>query len=234
MTGKDHPGPAGSQSSGPSAWKIVLLTRDVTLDQAQDAALDVPHMTFRGSVRTAVGDVRAAAAPPDLVVLDCTGADDHGLNLLVGAHRRWPDAQVLLLSAPDDPFWLAQAVRLGVRGALPEGYEPEQVSEAAERIRLGELWFSRRLTREILTVEVQEHRSLLLEHLAESPDLTDRERDVARHAVQGMSTAAIADALGFQEITVQDLMQRAYRKLHAKRRSELILRLALGHRSDAT
>ena len=171
---------------------------------------------------------------PDLVVLDCTGVEDHGFSLLVGAHRRWPDAPVLLLSAPDDPAWLAQAVRLGVRGALPEGYEHPQVREAAERIQQGELWFSRRLTQEILSIEVQEHRALLLEHLAESPDLTDRERDVARHAVQRMSHAEIADALGLEESSVHELMQRAYHKLRANHRSELILRLALGHRSDVS
>jgi DNA-binding NarL/FixJ family response regulator len=234
VIGKDRAGLDGNaSSSNTAAWKVVLLTRDVSLDEAQDAALDVPRMSFRGSVGPASRDARPTAAPPDLVVLDCVGVEDHGLHLLVGAHRRWPEARVLLLSAPEDPAWLAQAVRLGVRGALPQGYEHEQVREAAERIRQGELWFSRRLTQEILSIELQEHRSLLFEHLAESPDLTDRERDVARHAVQGMSHAEIAAALGLEEPAVKDLMQRAYRKLRANHRSELILRLALVHRGDA-
>lgn len=223
----------GQEPSAAGALRVALLTRDVSLDEAQATAFDVPRMVFRGVVSPASSDARGSTAPPDLVVLDCTGADDHGFGLLVNAHRRWPDARVLLLSAPEDAAWLAKAVRLGVRGALPPGYDPAQVREAAERIRQGELWFSRRLTQEILSIEVQDHHSLLVEHVAESPTLTDRERDVARHAVQGLANAEIAEALGLPEGAVQELMRLAYLKLRKNHRSELLLRLAMGHRFDA-
>ena len=218
--------------SSAESWRVALLTRDVPLDEAEDNAFDVPRMVFRGSVQPAARPERVNGRAPDLVILDCTGADEHGMGLLVGAHRRWPDARVLLLAAPDDAEWLARAVHLGVRGALPTGYDPSQVSQAAERIRLGELWFSRRLTQQILSIQVHQHHSLLLEHLAESPGLTERERDVARHAVQGLSNAEIANELGLHVAAVQELIRHAYRKLRAQHRSELILGLAMGHRVD--
>jgi DNA-binding NarL/FixJ family response regulator len=224
---------AGSRMpAGPDSWRVILLTRDVSLDEAQNGALDLPRMRFSGTTQAAGFDRRPALPRPDLIVLDCTGADDHGLSLLVAGHRRWPDARVLLLGAPDDAPWLAKAVRFGVRGALPRDYNASQLGEAARHIHDGELWFSRRLTQEILSINLQEQRSLLLEHLAEAPELTDRERDVARHAVQGLSNREIARELALQEPAVQDLLQHAYRKLRAHRRSELILRLALGHRVE--
>lgn len=229
---EDRPDAAGRKPSGARPCRVALITRDVSLDEAQDAALDVPRMAFRGTVTAAAHDA-PRGAPPDLIVLDCSGAEEHGMGLLVSAHRRWPDAHVLLLGAPDDAQWLATAVQIGVRGALPPGYSPQQLREATEHVHQGELWFSRRLTQEILSLHLQDHRSLLLEHLAESPGLTDRERDVARHAVQGMSNREIAQALDLQEPAVQELMRQAYKKLRAHRRSELILRLAMGYRVDA-
>jgi DNA-binding NarL/FixJ family response regulator len=222
----------GRTPAGSDSWRVILLTRDVSLDEAQEGALDVPRLLFRSTVQTAGRGRRAPTSRPDLIVLDCTGADDHGLGLLVAGHRRWPDAHVLLLGAPDDAPWLAKAVRFGVRGALPRDYDASQLGEAAEHIHDGELWFSRRLTQEILSINLQEQRSLLLEHLAESPNLTDRERDVARHAIHGLSNREIARELALNEPAVQDLLQHAYRKLRAHRRSELILRLALGHRVE--
>lgn len=227
------PAADGLEPAEPGDLRVVLLSRDVSLDEAHATAFDVPRMVLRGSVTSVANDARPQSLPPDLVVLDCTGVPDHGFGLLVGAHRRWPDARVLLLDAPEDPAWLAKAVRLGVRGALPPGYDRAEVSVAAERIRQGELWFSRKLTQQILSIEVQEHHSLLVEHIAESPLLTDRERDVARHAVRGLSNAEIAAALGIRESNVQELVLLAYRKLRKSRRSELLLRLALGHRFEA-
>jgi len=68
--------------------------------------------------------------------------------------------------------------------------------------------------------------------LDEAPGLTDRERDVARHAVHGRNNREIAGELAMTEPAVLDLLRHAYRKLRAHRRSELILRLALGHRVE--
>lgn len=227
-------GPAGDRraSSQPEGWHVVLLTRDVSLDEAGAAPLDVPRLRFRGTVSPAWSDAQGQSVRPDLVVLDCTGTEDRGFDLLVRAHQRWPDASVLLLAAPQEADWLARAVRLGVRGALPPGYDHALVRRAVEGIRQGELWFSRRLTQEILSIELEDHRSLLVEHLAESPDLTEPEREVALQAMQGLGTGEIARTLGLAEIEVQGLVRRAYRKLRRNRRSELILRLAMGQRFD--
>ena len=59
--------------------------------------------------------------------------------------------------------------------------------------------------------------------------LTERERDVARQAVQGMSSRAIALRLCISERTVENHLQKAYAKLGVHSRAELIALVAGTH-----
>jgi len=54
---------------------------------------------------------------------------------------------------------IANALLLGVRGALPSGADMAQIATAANNIRNGELSFSRRQTRQILSAALSAQRA---------------------------------------------------------------------------
>ncbi len=225
------PETAGTEARETDHWRIVLVARGVDLEDAAECSLDAPSMRFCGSVTAASGGTTSPRSP-DLIVLDCAGLVGGVLDLLVATHRRWPDAVALLVGGPDDSHWLAGAAALGVRGALPRGADVAQIAAAADAIRRGELWFSRRTTRQVLAAMLGAQRALLREHLEHAPDLTDREREVARRAIDGLSRQAIALELQITPRAVGDHLVNIYRKLRIHRRPELLLRIAAAHRTD--
>ena len=66
----------------------------------------------------------------------------------------------------------------------------------------------------------------------DAPDLTAREREIARLAADGLSNRGIAERLAIAVRTVDNHLYRAYAKLGVGSRSELAP-LLLGPRHDA-
>lgn len=100
---------------------------------------------------------------------------------------------------------------------------PEQ---AAENIGRGELWFSRRMTREILALTLEEQGATLLEQLDSTPDLTGRERELGRLLIRGFTCRAAAATLGTSEQAIATHLANLERKLRVNGRHSLALRLA--------
>jgi DNA-binding NarL/FixJ family response regulator len=217
--------PHSMEALAQDRWRVVLVTRDLPPETAAEQPIELPRLRFTGTV-TSVRRGDGSPSDPDLVVLDCAGAADHGLELLASTHRRWPSAAILLVGAPDDARWLASAMRLGARGALSGGADMAQIGAAAENIGKGELWFSRRRTREILALALEEQGAALLEHLDATPDLTEREREIGRLLILGLTGRVAAAALGISENAVASHVANLERKLRVHGRNSLAVRLA--------
>ncbi|MGS2613555.1 response regulator [Micromonospora sp. LZ34] len=172
----------------------------------------------------------AAAARPDVVVLDLQLPDISGVEVIRGLRAVLPGVRVLMLSASGEAQGVLDAVKAGATGYLVKSAAPAEFLDAVRRTAAGEPVFTPGLAGLVLG----EYRRLAAEPAGPSPAgsgtpgrdgatprLTDRETEVLRLVAKGMSYKQIAERLGLSHRTVQNHVQNTLGKLQLHNRVEL-------------
>ncbi|GAB3220304.1 response regulator transcription factor [Micromonospora halotolerans] len=162
----------------------------------------------------------AAAARPDVVVLDLQLPDVSGVEVIQGLRAVLPEVRVLMLSASGEPQSVLVAVKAGATGYLLKSAAPAEFLDAVRRTAAGEPVFTPGLAGLVLG----EYRRLAATPAAphdEAPRLTERETEVLRLVAKGLSYKQIAERLGLSHRTVQNHVQNTLGKLQLHNRVEL-------------
>ncbi|MET8201475.1 response regulator transcription factor [Micromonospora taraxaci] len=169
----------------------------------------------------------AAAARPDVVVLDLQLPDISGVEVILGLRAALPGVRVLMLSASGEQQSVLDAVKAGATGYLVKSTAPAEFLEAVRRTAAGDTVFTPGLAGLVLG----EYRRLAASpgQAADpsggaepaTPRLTDRETEVLRLVAKGLSYKQIAQRLGLSHRTVQNHVQNTLGKLQLHNRVEL-------------
>jgi DNA-binding NarL/FixJ family response regulator len=161
----------------------------------------------------------AAAAAPDVVVLDLQLPDMSGVEVIRGLLGAVPEVRVLMLSASGEQQSVLDAVKAGATGYLLKSAATEELVDAVTRTAKGSPVFTPGLAGLVLG----EYRRLATAPLGDdaSPALTVRETEVLRLVAKGMSYRQIADRLTLSHRTVQNHVQNTLNKLQLHNRVEL-------------
>ncbi|WP_431886347.1 response regulator [Micromonospora wenchangensis] len=168
----------------------------------------------------------AAAARPDVVVLDLQLPDISGVEVIQGLRAVLPRVRVLMLSASGEQQGVLDAVKAGATGYLLKSAAPAEFLDAVRRTAAGEPVFTPGLAGLVLG----EYRRLAADPPAggsgddgpgAAPRLTDRETEVLRLVAKGLSYKQIAGRLGLSHRTVQNHVQNTLGKLQLHNRVEL-------------
>ncbi|GHJ51755.1 response regulator transcription factor [Micromonospora sp. AP08] len=162
----------------------------------------------------------AAAARPDVVVLDLQLPDVSGVEVVQGLRAVLPEVRVLMLSASGEPQSVLDAVKAGATGYLLKSAAPAEFLDAVRRTAAGEPVFTPGLAGLVLG----EYRRLAAAPPAphdDAPRLTERETEVLRLVAKGLSYKQIAERLGLSHRTVQNHVQNTLGKLQLHNRVEL-------------
>lgn len=169
----------------------------------------------------------AAAARPDVVVLDLQLPDISGVEVILGLRAALPDVRVLMLSASGEQQSVLDAVKAGATGYLVKSTAPAEFLDAVRRTAAGNAVFTPGLAGLVLG----EYRRLAAGPGQDpdpaggaepaTPRLTDRETEVLRLVAKGMSYKQIAQRLGLSHRTVQNHVQNTLGKLQLHNRVEL-------------
>ena len=164
----------------------------------------------------------AAAARPDVVVLDLQLPDVSGVEVIHGLRAALPGVRVLMLSASGEQQSVLDAVKAGATGYLLKSAAPAEFLDAVRRTAAGEPVFTPGLAGLLLG----EYRRLAAggpdaARNAAAPRLTDRETEVLRLVAKGLSYKQIAERLGLSHRTVQNHVQNTLGKLQLHNRVEL-------------
>lgn len=164
----------------------------------------------------------AAAARPDVVVLDLQLPDVSGVEVIRGLRAALPEVRVLMLSASGEPQSVLDAVKAGATGYLVKSAAPAEFLDAVRRTAAGEPVFTPGLAGLVLG----EYRRLAATPPGgptddSAPRLTERETEVLRLVAKGLSYKQIAERLGLSHRTVQNHVQNTLGKLQLHNRVEL-------------
>lgn len=199
--------------------RVFLIEDDRRLRQAFELLIDgTPGFACVGTADAAEAALVFAGldAPPGVVLLDIGLPGMSGIEALPLLKRQWPHAEVLMLTIQDDDASVFDALCAGASGYLLKSRSPASLLEAIRECAEGGAPMSASIARKVVGAF---HRPA-----PPSDDLTEREREVLAHLVQGKTYRQIADELFVSLNTVSTHVKRIYGKLQVRSRAEVMAR----------
>jgi len=158
-------------------------------------------------------------AGPGCILLDLRLPAMSGLELQRALVERGERLPIIFITGHGDTASAVRAMKAGAIDFLEKPYAPETLLDAVERaVRMDGAEQARQADRARV--------SALMDRLS------DRERDVLAHVVQGLRSQDIADRLGISRRTVESHRNNIMKKLRTRNVAELV-RLATIAGSDA-
>ena len=163
-----------------------------------------------GSAADAV-DV-AAAASPDVVLLDLVMPDGNGVGALRRLLEVAPGTRVLILTSFADDAQVFAAMAAGASGYLLKDIDPQALADAIRDVNAGRPALHPSVAARLM-------RQGSSGRIARD-NLTARERDVLRLVVEGLANKQIAQRLGIGEKTIKTHVSRVLAKLGVADRTQ--------------
>ena len=146
---------------------------------------------------------------PDLVLLDLSLPDLHGLDVARSLTKSKSPAQVVIFSAHEEPELIEAALRAGASAFITKRIDPRDLPAAL-----------RQALEPTLFQPLQQ--TVLVDGNAAPVELTARELDVLNALTDGLSNKEIGKRLWVSEQTVKLHLTSVYRKLGVSSRTEAI------------
>lgn len=209
--------------------RVVLVDDHGIVRQGLRALLTRPGIEVIGEAENGEEAVELARTlRPDVMLLDIRMKESDGLQALPQIKAVSPRTSVIMLTTYANPGYLARAISGGASGYLSKETDPDQIVRAVQAAAAGDELIDRTLLRAALEHAVDPSPPSPEPTELEVDPLSDREREVLRLIVSGLSNQAIGDALSISLPTVKTHVQHILQKLHVSDRTQAAL-LAVRH-----
>ncbi|APO49955.1 DNA-binding response regulator [Bradyrhizobium diazoefficiens] len=196
------------EDDAPTCWRLQ--------DALVKAGYEVRSAGTLGEARSALGE-----AAPRVLLTDLKLPDGHGVELIREVRQRFPDTEIMVISALGDEESVISAITVGATGYLLKDAFPTDIATTVRDLVAGHSPISASIARFIVR---------RTQNSAEPPPgpalntarLTPREIDILWGIAKGFSYAEIASHLGLSRQTVPGHIKNIYRKLEVHTRSEAV------------
>jgi DNA-binding NarL/FixJ family response regulator len=160
---------------------------------------------------------QVASLHPDLVIVDMSLKDSHGLELLVQIKTHFEDVRTLVWSMFDEKIYAERALRAGAMGYVNKQESIHQLIAAIRQVLGGEMYLSSQMTRTFL------RRVSSGDVLDKDPvqTLSNRELEVFEMIGNAMTTQQIARKLNLSPKTIEAHREKIKSKLNLSNAAEL-------------
>jgi DNA-binding NarL/FixJ family response regulator len=146
---------------------------------------------------------------PDLALLDLRMPVKDGIQTTSEIRNKFPNAQVLMLTAYDGDEEIYKALQAGARGYVLKSSSGEKLIPAVRAVAAGQRWIPKEIASRLAARN-------------EFEELTPREVQVLRQLAKGLANKEIADVLKITEYTAKDHLKSILAKLHVADRTEAV------------
>lgn len=166
-----------------------------------------------GSAEEALTAIERDGLAPEIVLLDIGLPGMNGVQCIPHLKKLCPDARIIILTIHDDDDNIFKAVCAGASGYLLKDAPPEDIIDSIELVLQGGAAMNTHIARRVLN---------LFQEMATPPgdyDLTNREQEILRLLVDGLSKKQIAAKIHLSQHTVDSHIRNIYGKLEVHTRS---------------
>lgn len=156
---------------------------------------------------------------PDIIVLDISMPDMNGMQVAEEIINSGDDTKVIMLSMYSDYEYVSHCIEIGVHGYILKG-EGHEIVEALESLSTGRPYYSSGVRDLIVSQYTAKVRKKNTEE--EKIILTNREKEVIKHVIDGLTSLEIADILFISARTVDTHRSNIMKKLKVKNSIALI------------
>jgi RNA polymerase sigma factor (sigma-70 family) len=164
---------------------------------------------------------QAAAAEPDVAVLDIGMPLLNGIEATRQIVRHHPMTRVLILSMHVDEAYIIQSLKAGARGYLLKDSADTELLRGIAAVAAGKSYFSPAVSKVMLDDYV---RHMSEKGIADRYDsLSEREREIFQLIAEGRTNKEIAELLSISPATVETHRAHILQKLDVHNTAELVL-----------
>jgi DNA-binding NarL/FixJ family response regulator len=155
----------------------------------------------------------------DLVLMDVNMSEMDGITATRELKKKHPHIKVLMLTMFTSKDYIEKVLKAGADGYILKNTGKDELNTAIETLISGKSYFTPEVTKKIMEglqgKKTVENDPMLVE-------LTEREKDVLRLIIQGMTTNEIADKLCISFHTVESHRRNLISKLPVKNSAGLV------------
>jgi DNA-binding NarL/FixJ family response regulator len=160
---------------------------------------------------------KAKDLAPDMMIIDLSLKNSHGLDLIKDIHMLFPTLPMIVLSMLEETVYAERTIRAGAKGYIMKDQVFDCVVEALDTIASGDLYLSHTVKEHIIKSISAPHSSKPLEER-----LSDKELIVLTYLSQGLRPRHIADRMGISPRTVDTYYKRIQKKMNMHSIQEVI------------
>lgn len=216
----------GSQVEGNAATTKVMIADGQEMSRAA-----LRKLIDRESNMLVVGEVvdgrevvtQVEKLQPDVLLLDMSMPKLSGWNILRKLAKSSMNVRVILLPATIEGDQAVEALRLGVRGLLPNSTASQLLYKSIRTVMAGDYWVDHGIVRKLVNTYRASADSVSKAAQGSKYNLTRRELEILSSVVDGCTNKDIASLFKISEQTVKHHLTNIFEKVGVSNRLELAM-----------
>lgn len=163
---------------------------------------------------------KVAQIKPDVVVMDIGLPQIDGLEATKQIKAAHPTIKIVMLTSHENDAEIFQALQFGANGYCLKDLAGDKLMRAIQSVSEGAAWIDPRIAGKVLSHFAQPQETVQKQDGVELPALSQREKDVLKLMVEGLSNKEIAERLVIGASTVRTHVEHILEKLAVSGRTE--------------